>query len=351
MRRETMLIVILLIAVLTGQNQYPSIQNAQDDWQDYAQFQRHELLSFCDFLVNEGNFDRALLSLFQYLYRYPGDSMETVIYYYIAQSYEYSNNPDLAIMYYDRVQEMSENTDMVYRAADHRKLYLELEAGEYDKILEKTELSENPYDLILRGYAFFNKMEWINARQAFLAAEEQFNHPFYSKRLAPLYKAIDASANVPLRNKWVSFAASFVPGGGHAYLDQWDAAGGTMISFLLITSMLSSSALLQSGNLTYEESNQASIPLSDGIKTSNGSFTIQKGYHIPQKIKLTKSNFKQLIPPLVIGAGLYIGSIWKTWMDVDEANKARVQKFVGNVTNKISIDQFMDFPEPELIVK
>lgn len=342
---------MLLLVVLTGQDQYRSIRNAQDDWQAYTQFQRHELLSFCDFLINEGNYDRALLSLFQYLYRYPGDSLETVIYYYIAQSYEYSENSDLAIMYYDRVQEMSRDTDLVFRAAEFRKLYLRLEAGDYEGVLERTELSDNPYDLIFRGYAFFNKMEWINARQAFLAAEEQFDHPYYSNRLAPLYKAIDASANVPLRNKWVSFAASFVPGGGHAYLDQWEAAGGTMISFILISSMISSSALLQSGELYYEESNQASIPLSDGIKTSNGNFTTQQGYRIPDKIKLTNSNFKPLIPPLIIGAGLYIGSIWKTWMDVDEANKARVEKFVGNVTNKISIDRFMDFPEPELFVK
>jgi len=47
--------------------------------------------------------------------------------------------------------------------------------------------------------------------------------------------------------------------------------------------------------------------------------------------------------------GLYIGGIWKTWIDVDEANRARVERFVGNVTYKIAIDIFLDYPEPELI--
>ncbi|MCH7762742.1 MAG: hypothetical protein IIB95_03270 [Candidatus Marinimicrobia bacterium] len=351
MRKKMILMIILLISVLIGQDQYRSIQHAQDDWQDYTQFQKHELLSFCDFLITEGIYERALLSLFQYLYRYPGDSLETVIYYYIARSYEFSNNPELANMYYNRVQEISGSTDIVFRAAEFRKMYLLLGGGEYDQIFEKTELSENPYDLIFRGYAFFHKMRWIEARQAFLAAEEQFDHPYYSKRLTPMFKAIDASANVPLRNKWLSFTASFVPGGGYAYLDQWETAGGTIISFILISSILTSSALLQSGQLTFEETNQAVIPVSGGIKTINGSFTDQRGYSVPGKISLTTANVKMLIPPIVVGAGLYIGSIWKTWMDVDEANKVRVQRFVGKVTDKISIDRFMDFPEPELMVK
>lgn len=351
MCKKIILIIVLLITVLIGQDQYRSIEHAQEDWQDYTQFQKYELLSFCDFLITEEFYERALLSLFQYLYRYPGDSLETVIYYYIAQSYEFSDNPELATMYYNRVQEMTGSTDIVFRAAEFRKMYLLLDVGKYDQILEKTELSENPYDLIFRGYAFFHKMKWIEARQSFLAAEEQFDHPYYSNMLIPMFKAIDASANVPLRNKWLSFAASFVPGGGYAYLDQWEPAGGTIVSFILISSILTSSAWSQSGQLTFEETNRAVIPFSGGIKTMNGSFTDQRGYSIPGKITLTATNVKLLIPPIIVGAGLYFGSIWKTWMDVDEANKVRVLRFVGKVTNKISIDQFMDFPEPELMTK
>ena len=346
---KNILLIGLLVSSLLGQDQYRSIQQAQDDWQDYTQFQKHELLSFCDFLLTEGFHERALLSLFQYLYRYPSDSLETAVYYYIAQSYEYSENPDLAEMYYTRTQEMSNSADMVFRAAEYRKMYLLLEAGEYDQILEKTELSEDPYDLTFRGYAFFHKLKWIEARQSFLAAEEQFDHPYYSKRLAPMFKAIDASANVPLRNKWLSLAASFVPGGGHAYLEQWESAGGMLVSMILVSTMLSSTTLTQSGQLAFDQSNLNVIPLSNGIKTEDNAFTQQRGYHFPGSIKLSSENVKILISPIVVGLGLYIGSIWKTWIDVDQANRARVERFVGKVTNKIAIDRFMDFPEPELI--
>ena len=351
MHIKNILLIGLLVSSLLGQDQYRSIQQAQDDWQDYTQFQKHELLSFCDFLLTEGFHERALLSLFQYLYSYPGDSLETAVYYYIAQSYEFSENPDLAELYYTRTQEMSNSADMVFRAAEYRKMYLLLEAGEYDQILEKTELSEDPYDLTFRGYAFFHKLKWIEARQSFLAAEEQFDHPYYSKRLAPMFKAIDASANVPLRNKWLSLAASLVPGGGHAYLEQWESAGAMLASMVLISTMLSSTTLTQSGQLAFDQSNQNVFPLSNGIKTEDDAFIQQQGYQFPKSIKLSSENVKILIPPIVVGLGLYIGSIWKTWIDVDQANRARVERFVGKVTNKIAIDRFMDFPEPELITQ
>ena len=351
MHIKNILLIGLLVSSLLGQDQYRSIQQAQDDWQDYTQFQKHELLSFCDFLLTEGFQERALLSLFQYLYRYPGDSLETAVYYYIAQSYEFSENPDLAELYYTRTQEMSNSADMVFRAAEYRKMYLLLEAGEYDQILEKTELSEDPYDLTFRGYAFFHKLKWIEARQSFLAAEEQFDHPYYSKRLAPMFKAIDASANVPLRNKWLSLAASLVPGGGHAYLEQWESAGAMLASMVLISTMLSSTTLTQSGQLAFDQSNQNVFPLSNGIKTEDDAFIQQQGYQFPKSIKLSSENVKILIPPIIVGLGLYIGGIWKTWIDVDDANHARVERFVGKVTHKITIDRFMDFPEPELITQ
>ncbi len=351
MRIKNIIFIGLFVSSLLGQDQYRSIQQAQDDWQDFTKFQKHELLSFCDFLLEEEFYERALLSLFQYLYRYPGDSLETAVYYYIAQSYEFSENPDLANLYYHRVQEMSDSTDMVFRAAEYRKMYLLLEAGEYDQILDKTGLSEDPYDLTFRGYSFFHKLKWIEARQAFLAAEEQFDHPYYSKRLAPMFKAIDASSNVPLRNKWLSLAASFVPGGGHAYLEQWESASGMLVSMMLISSMISNTTLTQSEKLSFDQSNQHVIPLSNGIKTENNSFTLQRGYTLPGNILLSTENAKILIPPVIVGLGFYIGSIWKTWTDVDKANLARVERFVGRATDKIGIDRFMDFPEPELITQ
>ena len=137
MRIKNILLIGLIVSSLMSQDQYRSVQQAQDDWGDYTKFQKHELLSFCVFLINEGFHERALLSLFQYLYRYPGDSLETAVYYYIAQSYESSENYDLAERYYTRTQEMSDSTDMVFKAAEYRKMYLLLESGFLTKIIQR----------------------------------------------------------------------------------------------------------------------------------------------------------------------------------------------------------------------
>lgn len=349
MNRKTALSLIFFISVTFGQDQHRSVQNAMDEWQDYTKFQKHELLSFCDFLIKEEFHERALLSLFQYLYRYPGDSLEAAIYYYIAQSYEFSGNTDLANLYYNRVQQMTDSTDLVFEAAEYRKMFIMLEGGKNDEILDKTTFSVDPYDLTFRGYAFMNKLQWKEARQSLLAAEEKFGHPHYTKLLSPLYDAIDAATNVPLHNTWLTFFSSLIPGGGQAYLTEWETAAGLAVSTFFISTIVTSAEMHMSGNIYFENTHQHVVALSAGIITSGNDFIDQKGYTLPAQINLKKNNSKIIFPPLFIGSGLYFGSIWKTWLDVDSANQKKIEKYVGKVFKQYPIGRFMDFPEPELI--
>ena len=62
------IIIVLLfsICITYGQN-YRSVDEIKDDWLEHTKFQKQELLSFCDFLINEGHYERALLSLFHTL--------------------------------------------------------------------------------------------------------------------------------------------------------------------------------------------------------------------------------------------------------------------------------------------
>ena len=67
----------VLAAGIAAQSQpYRHTDDIKKEWQDYTAFQKQELLSFCDFLSEEGFHDRALLAYFQFLYRYPGDPLE-----------------------------------------------------------------------------------------------------------------------------------------------------------------------------------------------------------------------------------------------------------------------------------
>ena len=50
------LLVLLGISGLFGQEQYRSVEQVQEEWNDHTSFQRDELLSFCDFLFEENFF-------------------------------------------------------------------------------------------------------------------------------------------------------------------------------------------------------------------------------------------------------------------------------------------------------
>ena len=125
MLRQPRVIIIFLffVCIICGQN-FRSVDDIKDDWKNYTTFQKHELLSFCDFLIDEGHYERSLLSLFQYLYKFPGDSLELPVLYHIAKSYDLSGNPVLANRYYDQVIKLSEENYRVSQAAKYRKLII-----------------------------------------------------------------------------------------------------------------------------------------------------------------------------------------------------------------------------------
>lgn len=343
----------MFASVLSAQDPpYRRTDDIKLEWQDYTSFQKQELLSFCDFLTEEGFHDRALLAYFQFLYRYPGDPLEASVYYRIAQSYEYTSNPALARTYYDRVLSEADSSSVEFRAAEYKMHSLSLMEGDYDRILVETEHSEDPYDLTFRGYAYFHKLDWLSARQSFLAAEEKFDHQHYSDMLAPVFQAVDNAAAVEPKNRWISLAAAFIPGGGHAYLKQWESASGSLISTLVLYSAMNMVPdLPQSGGMGFTAKREVLIPQSGGIKTENGSYTSPERFTIPSDLNVKSSNAKLFIPPLVLGLGIYAGSIWKTVKDVDEANLRLVKDFVSKISEENPVADFMDFPVPELVME
>ena len=80
MLRQSRVIIIFLffVCIVYGQN-FRTVDDIKDDWKNYTTFQKHELLSFCDFLIDGGHYERSILSLFQYLYKFPGDSLELTV--------------------------------------------------------------------------------------------------------------------------------------------------------------------------------------------------------------------------------------------------------------------------------
>ena len=344
------IVLLFFICIIYSQN-YRSVDEIKDDWLEHSNFQKQELLSFCDFLIDGEHYERALLSLFQYLYKFPSDSLEVPILYHIARSYDLSGNQILANRYYDEVINLTEENDRVYRAAYYRKLLIKYYQEDYDIILQETENETDPYLITLRGYIFLNGLQWVKARQAFLSADERFSHRHYSSLIAPIMQTIDNAAEVPMKNKWQTLAASIFPGGGRAYLQEWGNAGGALASFFLVASLASSKTdLNQSGDLSFTDNRNELIPQGAGYQLdANQLPNNPSSYGLPENVRLSSKNKYLIYTPIALSLSIYPGTILKTYQDVDNANQLLFRNHIRIAIEETPIDSFMDFMEPNLI--
>ena len=354
MLRQPRVIITFLffVCVVCGQN-FRTVDDIKDDWQEHTTFQKHELLSFCDFLIDGGHYERALLSLFQYLYKFPGDSLEVPVLYHIARSYDLSGNPILAIRYYDQVINLADENFRVAQAANYRKLIIKYYQEDYESVLEETDNATDPYLITLRGYIYLKDLDWISARQAFLSADERFNHRHYSELIAPIMQSVDNAAEVPMKNKWQTLAASLVPGGGRAYLREWGNAGGALASFFLVATLASSNTgLMQSGNLPLVDNRNELIPQGVGLVITTlgvDDDTIIPSIGLSTEVILSNTNNNSIYIPALLATSIYLGTILKTYQDVDNANQRLFRNHINTTIGKTPLESFMDFAEPNLV--
>tara|TARA_B100000214_G_scaffold116805_2_gene82499 strand:+ start:1094 stop:2164 length:1071 start_codon:yes stop_codon:yes gene_type:complete len=342
---------ILLGLVVSQPDLYRSVEDIQTEWTGYTSFQKEEMVSFCDFLFNEGYYERCLLTSFQIIYKFPNDPNIPIIKYYIARSYEEIGSYELAHSYYDQVKAVAEPGTIIYKAVEYRKSYINLISGEVDELLENTQKTEDPYLLAFRGYAHMNKMEWEDARASFISAQSRFSHPHYDELMSPIYQAIENVHTVPRHNKYlVLFSGALFPGGGQFMLKEWNKGQGIFSSvglMLLIGSWAKVDQLIGKERLL--DNVGTSIPIYKNYKQENFSPELTKNDKIPTHMNISDSSIRYLIPPLAIGAGVFLGSSWKSFRDTNSKNKKLVEYYIQDRIEKISPERFIDFPEPKLI--
>ena len=163
--------------------------------------------------VQRGFYERALLGYFQYLYKYPQDELEPAAYYQIGKCYEKMENWDLAKNYYNRLINSSDVKSSDSNAAKYQILYINFKNRMFDEILLQTDQTKDPYQLIFRAYAHFEKLEWEDSK-AFQSAESIFDHGHYSKIIKPWYKAINTAEKAPLKKEPQRYFPQFFLEGG-----------------------------------------------------------------------------------------------------------------------------------------
>ena len=345
------IILVFLISISFSQNDiYRSVEDVKEEWSGYTSFQKEEMISFCDFLFNEGYYERCLLSSFQLLYKFPNDLVIPTVNYYIARCYEEMENFDLAQKYYQKVIDLDERGSVVYRAAKYRNHYTSLISGNIDILIEDTQNTEDPYLLTLRGYAYLEALRWEDARTSFISAQKAFDHPHYDELMTPLYQTIENINSVPRHNKYIVFLSSAIfPGGGQFLLKEWNKGQGILSSVGLMM-MVGNWAKVQElvGHKRVIENESSSIPL---YKNMDSNHELKKKDKIPMHLSLSHSSVKYLIPPIVIGTGVFISSSLKSFKDTDEKNKKLIKYYVDDRILKTPPESFLDFPKPTLVIK
>ena len=344
---KSVLYVFTAFSMLASQQGYRSVDQIESEWEGHTKFQRDEMISFCDFLFNEGYHERCLISSFQFLYRLPNDPIKPALLHLIARSYEEMGNYALARRYYNRVVDIESPTSIAYKSAKYREVYCYLMEKDLASVRLKTEYSKDPYFLTLRGYSFLSSLDWEEARMTFISAEEKFKDKHYSKLMIPLYQAIENVSGVRQHSKLkVAMSGLLLPGGGQLALKDKKNAQGILISALSFYSVYNlgrnSSA---SGSVRFSAPASTVLPVHEGV---DESFNLAGGV-LSKPISAKSELFKYTLPPVVFGSALYVSSFLKSFSDTEEKNKNLVQYYANDKVMLIPPLLFMDFEEPSIL--
>ena len=341
-----LLVLHLAFTILICQDNFRSIDQIESDWANYTKFQRDEMISFCDFLFNEGYYERCLISSFQFLYHLPDDPIKPALLYLIARSYEEMKNYHLSRRYYSRVMELQPKTSVAYQAATYRYTYTNLLEGNLDAVFSATVNSTDPYLLMLRGYCYLKELKWEDARLTFISAEEIFKDKHYSKLMIPLYQTIDEVSLIKQHNKIkVALSGILLPGGGQLALeDKKNAQGIFASSFLLYGIYSLGTGENSSGNIRFSNSSGTVVPTYNGV---NKNFDLSGGT-LSKVVFSESAQMKYTLPPIIFGSVLYISSFVKSFFDTQEKNRSLVKYYANENIESTPPKIFLDFEEPSI---
>jgi tetratricopeptide (TPR) repeat protein len=293
-------LIFALLQSAKGQKEYHSVEEIEREWEEYTSFQRDELLSFCDFLFQEEYYERTILACFRYTFLYPEDEIIPLVYYKIARSYEEMGNIGLAEEYFQQVQSMVLPNSLEYRAADYRLTFLSLQKGDYLAVHEAlSNDSLDPYFIVFDGYANFMELKWAEAKEDFQLCQQRFKTQKYDRLLKRLIRGCEDASDLPVKNRSLAGILSVLPGGGRVYLGDWIPATGTFI---------------------------ASVGLGLRLMDVNWRFFAFGGF-----------------------IAVYGGSIWGSISDVDFANRQTIVKYAKWLDRRFGPENFLDFPEPDIL--
>ena len=67
----SLIMLVVALSPLSAQTTYGTVADLEEQWKEYTSYQKEELSSFCDFLFEQGHYERCVVACFRYLFLYP----------------------------------------------------------------------------------------------------------------------------------------------------------------------------------------------------------------------------------------------------------------------------------------
>ena len=104
------------------------------------------------------------------------------------------------------------------------------------------------------------------------------------------------------------------------------------------------------GSNRFVDNYSVSIPSVKNYNNENKKLGLSKSDKMPSSLTLLSSSEKYILAPILIGGGIFITSALRSFKDTEHQNKKLTEFYVTDRVKNIHPSQFLDFPEPRLMI-
>ena len=195
-----------------------------EDWNYFAERTRNELLALGEKKYRRREFKSAVIEYYNFIYHFPNDGLVPLVHYRIGRSYEMLREFELARKEYEEVKRDTTADARIKVVCMRQLARMDYEMGLYDSVLVLPTI-EDPYLLVLKGFASLTFENWSDSEQYFRRAHRFFPSPAQAI-LDSLIADLEAIPELDYYRTWKRSFVGLLPGGGHYYLGATGEAFG-----------------------------------------------------------------------------------------------------------------------------
>ena len=173
--------------------------------------------------MRRGSYSDALVDYVQLLQTNDNEELSRMVRYRMGRAYEELGSYPEASRMYRQVRDDPASHAHLRRVCQRQISLIDYRRGRFEAVLSLPS-TEDPYLLILTGFAAITPAGWQRAREQLLRAYPSFP-PQGQRLLDEILTRIGASPALRYKRRGAAFFWNLLPGGGSAYNGDWSGAG------------------------------------------------------------------------------------------------------------------------------